>query len=123
MGIARMGFKGRRNYQESDLLGGLREFEEETGYNRNDVNVIKNIMPYEEIFIGSNLKSYKHVYFLGLLDNDITPDTSFDKSEVSQMQWFNLEECKKQIRTYNLEKKEMISKIDKFLQRYRLISS
>ena len=115
--------KGRRNYQESDLVCGLREFEEETGYNRNYVNIIKNIMPYEEIFIGSNLKSYKHVYFLGFLDNNIMPDTPFDKSEVSQMRWFNLEECKNQIRTYNLEKKEMISKIDNFLERYRLISS
>ena len=80
-------------------------------------------MPYEEIFIGSNLKSYKHVYFLGFLDDNIIPDTPFDKSEVSQMRWFNLEECENQIRTYNLEKKEMISKIDNFLERYRLISS
>ena len=115
--------KGRRNYQETDLFCGLREFEEETGYDKKSIQVIKNIMPYEEIFIGSNLKSYKHIYFLGHLNHDIFPKKTFDESEVSRLAWFNLEECKKHIRDYNLEKIEVITKINKFLERYRLISS
>ena len=63
--------KGRRNYQENDINCALREFEEETGYNKKDVKVIKNLMPLEEIFTGSNLKSYKHKYFLAYIDNNI----------------------------------------------------
>ncbi|MDA7464042.1 NUDIX domain-containing protein, partial [Candidatus Poseidonia alphae] len=57
--------KGRRNYQEKDLNCAFREFEEETGYLRNQVKLIQNICPYEEIFTGSNMKSYKHKYFIG----------------------------------------------------------
>ena len=30
-------------------------------------------MPYEEVFIGSNLKCYKHKYFVGLIENNIKP--------------------------------------------------
>jgi hypothetical protein len=56
--------KGRRNFQEKDLDCALREFEEETGYSRSQINVVENLMPFEEIFIGSNHKSYKHKYFL-----------------------------------------------------------
>ena len=54
--------KGRRNYQENDLTCGLREFEEETGYDKQSVSIIKNLLPFEETFVGSNLKSYKHIY-------------------------------------------------------------
>ena len=56
--------KGRRNYQEKDLNCALREFEEETGYLKSNIKLIQNIIPYEEIFTGSNMKSYKHKYFL-----------------------------------------------------------
>ena len=55
--------KGRHNYQEKDLLCAFREFEEETGYSRTSLNLIQNISPFEEIFTGSNYKSYKHKYF------------------------------------------------------------
>lgn len=114
--------KGRRNYQENDLSCGLREFEEETGYEKNNISIIKNILPYEEIFMGSNLKSYKHVYFLGKVNYNCKPTNEFQKSEVSDLTWFTLEECIKHIRNYNLEKIKIIEKVDKTLQRYRLIS-
>ena len=59
--------KGRRNYNEKDLTCAIREFEEETGYKKDDINIIYNILPYEEIFTGSNFKSYKHKYFVAIL--------------------------------------------------------
>ena len=60
--------KGRRSYQEKDLDCALREFEEETGLSKQNLMVIKNLIPLEEIFIGSNHKSYKHKYFLAYID-------------------------------------------------------
>lgn len=60
--------KGRKNTQEKELDCALREFEEETGYSSDDVNVINNLLPFEEIFIGSNHKSYKHKFFFGIYD-------------------------------------------------------
>ena len=49
--------KGRRNYQENDLNCALREFSEETGFQKKQILLIKNIIPFEEIFTGSNFKS------------------------------------------------------------------
>ena len=62
--------KGRRNYQEKDIDFGIREFIEETGYSPSDFKLIENIIPYEEMFIGSNIKSYKHKYYLANMCNN-----------------------------------------------------
>jgi NADH pyrophosphatase NudC (nudix superfamily) len=72
--------------------------------------------------MGSNLKSYKHVYFLGEINYNDKPKKEFQKSEVSDLKWFTLEKCIEHIRNYNVEKIKIIEKIDKTLQRYRLIS-
>lgn len=114
--------KGRRNYQEKDLDCALREFEEETGYSKENITVVENVLPFEEIFIGSNHKSYKHKYFLACLnenavDNDF-PD--YQKTEVSKIEWKTFDACLESIRPYSLEKKQMIHNIYKVLQEYRL---
>ena len=114
--------KGRRNYQEIDLNCALREFEEETGYSKRDIVVIQNLIPFEEIYTGSNFKSYKSKYFIGMLNNGAEPIRSFQKSEVSQIKWLSLEKCLSFIRPYHLEKKDLINKINNTLDKYRLIS-
>ena len=112
--------KGRRNYQEKDLNCALREFEEETGYLKSNIQLIQNVIPYEEIFTGSNMKSYKHKYFLGYIDHNIIKTRDFQKSEVSKIKWLTFEECKKNIRDYNLEKINILNKVNNVLQQYRL---
>ena len=62
--------KGRRNYKEKDLECALREFEEETGISSLRLNVVENVLPFEETFIGTNHKSYKHKYFLAYLNDN-----------------------------------------------------
>jgi 8-oxo-dGTP pyrophosphatase MutT (NUDIX family) len=117
--------KGRRNQKEKDLECALREFEEETGISRNKLNVVENILPFEEIFIGSNHKSYKHKYFLALMDmteTDIDPLNNYQITEVSKLEWKTVDKCLESIRPYNLEKKELIVNINKVLQEYRLYS-
>ena len=121
--------KGRRNYQEKDLDCALREFEEETGFSKKQIKVVENLMPFEEIFIGSNHKSYKHKYFLACATNTTTNTNTntntnslynFQKTEVSKIEWKTLEECLESIRPYNLEKKQLIININKVLQEYSL---
>ena len=114
--------KGRRNFQEKDLNCALREFEEETGYKKSNINVLKNILAYEECFTGSNLKSYKHKYYLGYIDQQKYDNTKYQKSEVSDMKWLSLEECLKHIRPYNYKRIEIINNINKIIQTYSLIS-
>jgi len=115
--------KGRRNNKEKDLECALREFEEETGISKNTIKIVENVMPFEEIFIGTNHKSYKHKYFLAFM-NENTGDylSHFQVTEVSKLEWKTLEECLESIRPYNLEKKQLIVNINKLLQEYRLYS-
>lgn len=62
--------KGRRNYKELDIQCAMREFTEETSINVKNISIIENLMPFQEIFIGSNYKSYMHVYFLAKYNNN-----------------------------------------------------
>ena len=126
--------KGRKNYQETDLDCALREFTEETGYSSNIIHIVENVMPYEEIFIGSNYKSYKHKYYLAHMPSEhFSPETThysdssqpdhmqnYQKTEVSKIAWKTYEECMQIIRPYNLEKKQLITNINKVLTDYIL---
>jgi 8-oxo-dGTP pyrophosphatase MutT (NUDIX family) len=115
--------KGRRNFQEKDLDCAIREFEEETGISKKDLTIIENIVPFEEIFIGSNHKSYKHKYFLAYMNK--TEDSimqNYQKTEVSKLEWKTIDECMESIRPYHLEKKKLIGNICTMLNEYRLFS-
>tara|TARA_B110000008_G_scaffold192732_2_gene191424 strand:+ start:636 stop:1433 length:798 start_codon:yes stop_codon:yes gene_type:complete len=112
--------KGRRNYKESDVTCALREFEEETGYDRRDVSLIQNLTALDEIFTGSNYKSYKHSYFIGFINEDILPKKGFQKSEVSKIEWKPYEEVIKCIRLYNVERISAVKLSKKILDTYNI---
>ena len=89
--------KGRRNYNESDIDCALREFYEETGFkNKNISFIVSTLAPFEEIFMGSNYKSYTHRY----------------KTEISKIEWKTFNDSISAIRPYNLEKKRILSNIN-----------
>ena len=114
--------KGRRNYQEKDLECALREFEEETGILQTKITIIENVLPFEEIYIGTNHKSYKHKYFLAYMNDTEEYLNNFQVTEVSKIEWMSIDKCLESIRPYNLEKKKLITNINKVLQEYRLYS-
>ena len=68
--------KGKRDNLEKDMSAAIREFYEETGIPRQNINMIHNVAPIEEVFIGSNFKSYKTKYFLAHLSDE--PDITFN---------------------------------------------
>lgn len=113
--------KGRRNNRETDYECAVREFEEETGYSKHKIHVIKNIGYFDETFTGSNMKSYKHQYYLCKMETQDTLNYNFQKSEIGDMQWFSYNECQTKIRDYNKEKKDMLFKINEFLNNQFLI--
>jgi 8-oxo-dGTP pyrophosphatase MutT (NUDIX family) len=116
--------KGRRNYHEKDYDCAIREFSEETGYSPSMLKNIHNIYPFDEIFTGSNYKSYKHTYYLMYMDYDASCfPAKYEECEVSKMDWKTYEECIECIRPYNLEKKNMLTNIHKCLQKYMLFIS
>ena len=113
--------KGRRSNGETDYECAVREFCEETGYDKSLLKPIQNVIPFEEIFTGSNYVSYKHKYFLMNMESSNTTDVGcYQRSEVSKMSWFSIDACLHNIRHYNLEKKRVISKIDAGLRKFPL---
>jgi 8-oxo-dGTP pyrophosphatase MutT (NUDIX family) len=118
--------KGRRNYKEKDLDCALREFEEETGIAASRLSIIENVLPFEETFIGTNHKSYKHKYFLAYLNDNKSNENDvlngFQITEVSKLEWKTIDKCLESIRPYSLEKKNLIININKVLEEYRLYS-
>jgi len=116
---AEWGFpKGRRNHQEKDLDCGFREFEEETGYDKFSLKQIHNVIPYEEIFIGSNIKSYKNKYYLSYMSRDTIQKNEYQTSEVKNMKWLSYKECMEIIRPYNVEKKNIITSVNNTLNKF-----
>ena len=66
------------------------------------------------------MKSYKHKYFVGTIDSNTVHTNQFQQSEVSEMKWMSYEECMEKIRPYNLEKKNLLSKINTIVQMYKM---
>jgi 8-oxo-dGTP pyrophosphatase MutT (NUDIX family) len=115
--------KGRRNFQEKDLACAYREFEEETGYTKKHLHLIQNVMPFEEIFTGSNMKSYKHKYFLAYMEPESLScsfPSEFHSSEVGEMKWLTYEECVANMRPYNIEKIDILRKINELLHNFSI---
>jgi len=110
--------KGRRNHNENDADCAFREFTEETGYATSVMKIVENIQPFEEIFMGSNLKSYKHKYYLMRIDRPFCDIQPYDKNEVSKVEWKTYEQCLACIRPYNLEKKKLINNVMQCLTQY-----
>jgi 8-oxo-dGTP pyrophosphatase MutT (NUDIX family) len=114
--------KGRRNYQEKDYACAYREFSEETGFLVSHLYQIKNLLPFEEIFTGSNYKSYSHKYYLTFMRYEDSLDVSrFDRGEVSKMEWKTVDQCLESVRPYNLEKKRLITNINETITNHLII--
>ena len=124
--------KGRKNMGENDIECAFREFVEETGYTYNNLLLFRNMVPYEEIFIGSNYESYKNKYFVCsfLADSannpqiahaeQATSSNKFDKYEISDVQWFTYSQCLERIRSYNYEKKRLLTNVNETLKKYTI---
>ena len=76
-----------------------------------------SVLPFEETFMGSNYVSYKHKYFLVYMNYcDTLNMDNFQLSEVSKMEWGNIDICMDRIRDYNLEKRRIIANVDDCLK-------
>jgi NUDIX domain len=84
------------------------------------IKPIANLFPFEENFLGSNYKPYKHKYYLMQMDYEDS-DITFRSTEVSKVAWKTYEECMEIFRFYNVEKKQMLTKIHYLLENYTLV--
>ena len=111
--------KGRRNINENDMQCALREFREETNINLRNIRIIEDIKPIEEIFTGTNKVRYKHVYYIAkyLNDSNDLPNIPANSIEVKDIKWFNYNETQNHIRPYNIERKELLKRLNQVIMR------
>lgn len=112
--------KGRRNNGESNKDCAIREFREETNYDTNDYELLINMSPLSEQYLGENKVRYKHIYYVGYLTNlkkKVAVDsTNADQvSEIKQIQWVTKGEALKNIRDYHSTRRKVIHTIFKFI--------
>ena len=111
--------KGRRNLRETDYNCALREFQEETNFNKGDYSILRNIKPVEEIFYGTNNIKYKHIYYIAksikTKNLEIDPSNYYQFTEVSNLSWFTITDALEKIRPYNIAKKDVLVKVNKLL--------
>ena len=108
--------KGRRNMKETNIACAEREFFEETGYDKNTYDFIKNYPTILEEFVGTNGIKYRHIYYLVKMKADISPPkidykNKIQTGEVQNIGWFTYEECMSIIRPYDIAKKKVIRKV------------
>lgn len=112
--ILEWGFpKGRKNKSENNLECALREFEEETNFDKNDY-VLIDCNPYYEIFYGTNNVKYKYVYYLALITCENYCNKSFNEyqmSEISDINLFNFHEAINLIDPFYVERKKILCRI------------
>ena len=112
--------KGRKHQKETTINCAVREFLEETGIPKNDISVLVNIKPLEEIYTSFNNVKYRHIYYFAKFLNENTTLTFNQNNknqvnEISAIEWFNDEDAHKCLRPYYNEKKEIINKTFKIL--------
>lgn len=110
--------KGRRMRGETDVQCAMREFFEETNIPKEAYTVTD--IKLSETFTGTNNIKYKHVYYIALLKdskifnlkNKLTP---VQKREISAVDWKTLTECKTIIRPHYVERKSMLTELEKMV--------
>ena len=112
--------KGRRNLNETDLECAIREFQEETNISLNDYNLLKNVEPFEEEYMGSNNTVYKNIYYIAKIkDNNynlyIDKQNEDQVSEIRSIKWFTRNDCLTKIRDYSDYKLNVVDKIFNFI--------
>jgi len=103
--------KGRKIGDECDQECAMREFAEETGFAVSDLDIVQNLEPVVESFIGSNLKPYQHIYFVATTRKKGASLNNFQVAEVSKVEWKTFDECMQFIRPYHTEKKELLRRV------------
>lgn len=107
--------KGRKSRNESDLDCAIREFTEETGYTKSDINIISTIEPLVEEFTGTNGINYRHIYYVAEFINNKTydkPKTEFvNNNEIGDMQFMDFSTAREKIRKYHIARKMILEKL------------
>lgn len=107
--------KGRKARGETNQECALREFYEESGIDTSKIKIVSNIKPIEENLIGTNGVRYRHIYYVGEINEDLNigPDnfTEMQSKEIADIKFFNYNDTINAIRNYHVDKKRIITNL------------
>lgn len=102
--------KGRKHWNETELDCAVREFEEETGIKnhenpKNTLISVLPIKPYEDIYVGSDGKLYRNVFYIAYLPFNKYHKPEYRSSlfrkyiteETQEMKWMTFDQCMEKI--------------------------
>ncbi len=108
--------KGGKKYNETNINCAIREFEEETSLTTNNYKIINCIEPIHDIFIGTNNKEYRHIFYTALYNNDIISDEhNHSNNEIDCVKWCSWNDINTIIRPYNSSKIKIITLLMLFI--------
>jgi len=115
--------KGKKNKNEINHVCARRELEEETNIKSEDYEIIQNISPIVENFVGENDVNYRNIYYIGMCKNieniKINPDNKNQINEIKDVILLTEDESIKKIRKYNTTKYKLIQLIFNFVRNYK----
>jgi ADP-ribose pyrophosphatase YjhB (NUDIX family) len=101
--------KGRKNYNENNIDCASREFYEETGVKASELYILQQLDCIEENYIGSDSINYKHIYYLGFVNNEVELSINNEQYyEVGDIKWLTIPEAISKIRPYYKNKKDIV---------------
>ena len=108
--------KGRRNKHEKNRDCAIREVKEETNYSIQDYDIINNMVPLTEEFMGENGIRYKYIYYVGIVLNSDKPcildkGNIFQRQEISDLKWLNESDALNKLRDYHKSREILIKTI------------
>jgi 8-oxo-dGTP pyrophosphatase MutT (NUDIX family) len=104
--------KGRKDKNEKNIDCAIREFEEETGISPDKYIIFNRLSTVEEIVICNQNKTYKLVYYLAIIKQDIELNNNkYQTLEISDLKWLSFENVIPKIRPYFKDKISMIYQV------------
>jgi 8-oxo-dGTP pyrophosphatase MutT (NUDIX family) len=104
--------KGRRSGHENNRDCAIREFNEETNITPDKYKMITNMIPLIEEYRGINNIRYKHIYYVGKIEErmelNIDLKNKEQYTEIKDISWLTERECYEKIRGYDENKKKVI---------------
>jgi len=115
--------KGKQNRNEPYHIAAMRELEEETNIHKEDYNIIENISPIIENFVGEDNVKYQNIYYIGICNETknlkINKDNKHQINEIKNIGIFTKLEALDKIRDYNISKTKCINDVYKFIDLYK----